>query len=146
MLTDKENCAFVEQLKPGDKVFVYTVGGCGFVKEHLSLKEVERITKSHIVVIVRGNEQKFRKDNLEEVGRKFGRMYMGDAHDEIVEYNPYYIAKYERQQKKTKCSNIIKFLAEKKLSDLSDDTLNKYHDILIQFEKSPESYEQLARH
>ena len=55
--------------------------------------------------------------------------------DEIVEYKPFYIAKYERQQKENKCRKIIKFLDEKKLSELAEDTLNEYHNILTQFER-----------
>jgi hypothetical protein len=135
MMTKAEDRKFVDLLKPGDKVFVYTVGGCGYTRDNLSLKEVKRVTKPHIIVEVCGNEQKFCKDNLEEAERKFGRMYMGSPHDELVEYNPFYIAKYERQQKETKCRKIISFLGEKKLSELSDETLNEYYEILKQFER-----------
>ena len=134
MMTSEEDRAFVEQLKPGDKVFVWTHRGCGG-NDSLSLKEVKRITKPHIIVEIRGNEQKFRKDNLERAGHKPGRAYMGGPHDEIVEYKPFYIAKYERQQKENKCRKIIKFLDEKKLSELAEDTLNEYHNILTQFER-----------
>ena len=134
MMTDEEDRTFVDQLKPGDKVFVWTLQGCGGY-DSFSLKEVKRITKLHIIVETLGKEQKFRKDNLEAAARKFGGAYMGSPHDEIVEYKPFYIAKYERQQKENKCRKIIKFLDEKKLSELAEDTLNEYHNILTQFER-----------
>jgi hypothetical protein len=120
MMTNSDDRKFIETLQPGDKVFIYTTGGCTHIGDGLLLKTVKRITKSHIIIDVKGTESKFRKDTLEEAGRKFGRMYMGDPHDEIVEYNAFYIAKYERQHKESTCKRIIKFLNEKKLQELSD--------------------------
>lgn len=135
MWTNAEDRKFVEALKPGDKLFVYTCGGSGYVRESLSLKEVKRITERYVVVEIRGNEVKFRKDNLEEAGRNFGCMYFGDPHDEIVEYKEPYIGKYARQKKEVKCTRIIKFLETKKLQELSDAVLDEYYSILSQFEK-----------
>lgn len=134
MMTDAKDRKFVETLKPGDKIFVFTCGGCGYTRNIMALKEVKRVTKPYIIVEIRGKETKFRKDNLEEAGRKFGRMYMGSPHDEIVEYNSVYIAMYERQMKENKCHKIIEFLCAKKLSELSNETLDKYHEILKAFE------------
>ena len=135
MWTNAEDRKFVEALKPGDKLFVYTCGGSGYVRESLSLKEVKRITERYVVVEIRGNEVKFRKDNLEEAGRKFGRMYCGDPHNEIVEYKEPYISKYARQKKEVKCARVIKFLETQKLHELSDAVLDEYYTILSQFEK-----------
>lgn len=134
MMTNSEDRKFVDTLKPGDKIFILTIGGF-YRNGDLSLKEVKRVTKPHVIIDVRGNEQKFRKDNLEEAGRKFGRMYMGDSHDEIVEYKEPYISKYNRQLKETKCAKIIKWLGEKKLKEMPDETLDAWHSILTQFEK-----------
>lgn len=135
MMTNSEDGKFVDLLKEGDKVFIYTVGG-HMNSGALSLREVKRTTKTTIVVeTFNGNEKKFRKDNLEEQGRKFGRMYYGSSHDEIVEYKEPYISKYKRQLKETKCAKIIKWLGDKKLKDLPDETLDAYHAILLQFEK-----------
>ena len=133
MITTSEDRKFVDTLKLGDKVFVCNVGNYSR-ENNLSLKEVKRVTKSHIIIEIRGNEQKFRKDNLEKAGRKFGRMHIGDSHEEIVEYNSFYIAKYERQQKENKCKRIIRFLHEQKLSEWPDEALNKCYEILVQFE------------
>jgi hypothetical protein len=135
MMTNEEDRAFVEQLKHGDKVFVWTHRGCGG-NDSLSLKEVKRITKPHIIVEIRGNEQKFRKDNLEEAGHKFGRAHMGSPHYEIVEYKLFYIAKYERQQKEIKCKKIIRILNEKNFSELPDEVLNEYYEVLLHFDKT----------
>ena len=135
MRTNAEDRKFVEALKPGNKLFVYTCGGSGYVRESLSLKEVKRITERYVVVEIRGNEVKFRKDNLEEAGRKFGRMYCGDPHDEIVEYKEPHISKYARQKKEVKCARIIKFLETQKLHELSDAVLDEYYTILSQCEK-----------
>lgn len=138
MMTNTEDRKFVESLREGDKVFVYTFGGCG-IGDTLAPREVKRVTKTTIVVeTYNGNEKKFRKDNLEEQGRKFGRMYMGSSHDEIVEYKEPYISQYTRQLKEGKCSRIIRWLGEKKLKDLSDETLDAWYGILIRFEKKGE--------
>lgn len=139
MMTNSEDRKFVDSLKKGDKVFVYTLGGC-MNNNMLSLRDVKRITKTTIVVeTYNDNEKKFRKDNLEEQGRKFGRMYYGSSHEVIVEYKEPYISKYKRQLKEIKCAKIIKWLGEKKLKDLPDETLDAYHAILLQFEKKEES-------
>ena len=135
MWTKAEDKMFVETLKPGDKLFVCTCGGCGYTRDVLSLKEVKRITGRYVVVEIRGNEVKFRKDNLEKAGRKFGRMYYGSSHDEIVEYKEPHIYKYARQKKDVKCAKIIKFLEGQKLHELSDPVLDEYYTILLQFEK-----------
>jgi hypothetical protein len=135
MWTKPEDRVFVEALKPSDKLFVCTCGGCGYTREVLSLKEVKRVTGRYVVVEIRGNEVKFRKDNLEEAGRKFGRMYYGSSHDEIVEYKEPYISQYAHQKKEGKCARIIKFLEGQKLHELSDAVLDEYYTILSQFEK-----------
>lgn len=134
MVTNSEDRKFVETLKTGDKIFILTVGG--FYRDgDLLLKEVKRVTKPHIIIDIKGNEQKFRKDNLEEADRNYGRMYMGDSHDEIVEYKEPHISKYKRQLKETRCAKIIKWLGEKKLKDLPGETLDAYYTTLSQFEK-----------
>ena len=135
MWTNAEDRKFVEALKPGDKLFIYTCGGCGYARDVLSLKEVKRIAGRYVVVEIRGSEVKFRKDNLEEAGRKFGRMYYGSSHDEIVESKEPHISKYARQKKEVKCARIIQFLEEQKLHELSDVVLDEYYTILSQFEK-----------
>jgi hypothetical protein len=135
MWTNAEDRKFVETLKPGDKLFVYTCGGCGYSRETLSLKEVKRITGRYVIVEVNGNDQKFRKDNLEEANRSHGRSSWGSPYDEIVEYKEPYISKYARQKKEAKCARIIKFLEGQKLHELSDAVLGEYYTILLQFEK-----------
>ena len=135
MRTNAEDRKFVEALKPGDKLFVCTCGGCGYTRDVLSLKEVKRITGRYVVVEIRGNEKKFRKDNLEEAGRTFDRSSWGSSHDEIVEYKEPHISKYARQKKEVKCARIIAFLEGQKLHELSDAALDEYYTILSQFEK-----------
>jgi len=135
MWTKPEDRVFVDALKPGDKIFVHTCGGSGFVRERFSLKEVKRITGKYVAVEIRGNEVRFRKDELEEAGRKYGRRYFGDSHEEIVEYKEPYISQYARQKKEMKCARIIKFLEGQKLHELSDAVLDEYYAILSQFEK-----------
>ena len=134
MWTKPEDLVFVEALKPGDKLFIYTFGGCR-TRTVLSLKEVKRITGRYVIVEVNGNEQKFRKDNLEEAGRKYDRSSWGSSHDEIVEYKEPYISQYARQRKEGKCTRIIKFLEGQKLYELPDAALDEYYTILSQFEK-----------
>ena len=135
MWTNAEDRKFVEALKPGDKLFVCTCGRCGYTRDVLSLKEVKRITERYVIVEIRGNEVKFRKDSLEEAGRKYDRSHWGSSHDEIVEYKEPYISKYARQKKEVKCARIIKFLETQKLHELSDAVLDEYYTILSQFEK-----------
>lgn len=125
---------FVERLQVGDPVFILT-SGC-ISRSPLYPSKVKKIGKLHVVVEnSRHVECKFRKDNLEEAGRKFGRMYMGNSHDKIAEFSQENIAAWERQQKENKCTNIIRWLSTLKLQDAKTETLNEYHQILTQFEK-----------
>ena len=136
MLSKPEDRVFVNSLKAGDEVFVETMGGCLYKVEPLDLKTVLRVTKQYVIVpAFNGCETKFRKDNLEEAGRKLGRRCIGDPHNELAEYNPANIKRYERQQKIAKCMRVIKWLGEKKFKDISDELLDEYYSILVQFEK-----------
>ena len=77
----------------------------------------------------------FRRVNLDEAGRRFGRMYMGDSHDEIAECTAENLARYELQQRRNGCARIIKWLSEKKRDELSKEKIEEYYLILRMFEE-----------
>lgn len=126
---------WVDNLKPGDNIFVETIGNYGRANT-LLITTVKSVGKQHIVVNIQNRDpKKFRRDNLDEAGRKFGRMYMGDPHDTISEYSVDNIEKYELQKKLATCHKIIRFLSDQKLELLSPSVAEQYYNILIQFEK-----------
>lgn len=134
MMQNPEDRKFAEALKPGDKVLILTVGGY-HVNGNLALKSIKRVTALYVVVDYGEHEKKFRKDNLEETGRKFDRASMGGPHDELIEYKEPWISKHKRQVKERKCKKIIDWIGSKNLKDLDDKTLDEYYTILIQFER-----------
>jgi hypothetical protein len=123
--------AWVNLLKPGDLVFVRTSSyrGCSFTPA-----TVKTVGKLHITIEdIPHCKCKFNRSNLEETGKKHGRMYMGDPVDYLDEYSQENITEYQLQKKRDFCTRVIKWLSTKNMDKQTPETVEAYHNILITF-------------
>jgi hypothetical protein len=129
-----ESKEWVNSLKAGDNIFVETNGS--YHGNKLTPTKVKAVGKKFITIEeLPHTKTTFNKVTLEGTGRKFGRMYMGDPHDEIVEYSSENVSRYEIQKKQNFCKRVIDWLSSKKLTDASPEVIEEYYKILLQFKR-----------
>ena len=123
----------LDMIKPGTKVFVCMTQ---FSNEALYPATVKKIGKTHVILETPNNKNNYPvRYGLMSLcsPRKHGRMYIGSPYYDLIEYSEENIKKYEMQKKRLICKKIINWLYNRNLRETTDETINAYYDILIQF-------------
>lgn len=118
--------------KVGDVVFVRESSCRG---DFLMQSTITKVGKTHITAKCGDYEHKYRVKSLERVGRGHARFNFGDPYYHLVEATQETISEYSLQIKRVKLRRIIDWLQKLNLREVKSETLEKYYEILIQFEK-----------
>jgi hypothetical protein len=127
-----ESKEWVNSLKAGDNIFVEEVR-CFGMSDILTLAKVKSVGKKFITIDdIPHKKNNYNKQTLEETGRKFGRMHMGDSHCRLVEYSNQNLSTYNIQIKRDYCNKVIQKLYSTKLDKVDAGTIERYYLALVQ--------------